>query len=64
MCEVCMKSPCDSRCPHAPDPPSVYVCSGCGDDILDGENVWHILGEQFCEECIESMKEVATYDPY
>lgn len=64
MCEVCMKNPCDARCPNAPDPPSVYVCSGCGDDILDGESVWHIMGEQFCRDCIDRMEEVAMYDPY
>lgn len=63
MCDVCMRRPCDARCPNAPDPPSVFVCSGCGDDIRDGDYVWHILGEQFCEECIENMREVAEYDP-
>jgi hypothetical protein len=44
MCDVCLKNPCDPRCPNAPDPPTVYVCSGCGKDIVDGEDYWDILG--------------------
>jgi hypothetical protein len=64
MCDVCLKSPCDSRCPNAPEPPSVFICSGCGDNILDGEYYWDILGEQFCSHCIEEAREVAEYDPY
>ena len=64
MCDICRKIPCDSRCPNAPDPPSVFVCSGCGDLIYDGDWYWDILDEQYCEACIESMRSVAEYDPY
>lgn len=64
MCDVCLKLPCDSRCPNAPEPPSVYVCSGCGENILDGDYYWDIMGEQFCVHCIEEAKGVAEYDPY
>lgn len=63
MCDVCLRSPCHPSCPHAPAPPSVFVCSGCGDDILDGDDYWDVLGEQFCENCIDSMRRVAEYDP-
>lgn len=63
MCDVCLKIPCDPRCPNAPDPPRVYVCSGCGDDILDGDDYWDIMGEQWCEDCIEDSRKVAEYDP-
>jgi hypothetical protein len=41
----------------------VYVCFGCGDDILDGDDYWDIMGEQFCENCIDESKGVAIYDP-
>lgn len=64
MCDVCLKTPCDSRCPNAPDPPPVYVCSGCGDDIVVGEDYWDIMGEQFCHNCIADARKVAEYDPY
>ena len=64
MCDICQKLPCDSRCPNAPEPHSVFVCSGCGDLIYDGENYWEIMGEQWCEECIEEAKKEAVYDPF
>lgn len=63
MCDICMKNPCDPRCPNAPEPPSVFICSGCGDFIYDGDDYWDILDEQWCKECIEEMKKVAVYDP-
>ena len=63
MCDVCRKMPCDPRCPNAPDPPSVFVCSGCGDLIYDGDDYWEIMGEQWCEDCIDDCKKVAVYDP-
>ena len=61
MCDVCLKSPCDPRCPNAPDPEEipVYVCSGCGDDIVDGQDYWGIMGEQFCEHCIDKARQIA-----
>lgn len=64
MCDECRKSPCDPRCPNAPEPPLVFVCSGCGDFIRDGDDYWDILGEQYCERCIDEAKGVAVYDPY
>lgn len=63
MCELCLKTPCDSRCPNAPDPPAVFICSGCGEKIYEGEIYWEILGEQFCENCIDESRKVAVYDP-
>lgn len=64
MCEICLQYPCPPRCPNAPEPPRVFVCSGCGDDILEGDDYWDILGEQFCEDCIDASKREAVYDPY
>lgn len=64
MCDICLSSPCLSRCPNAPDPPSVFICSGCGTPILEGEDYWDIVGEQWCESCIDNAKGVAEYDPY
>jgi hypothetical protein len=64
MCNICLKSPCDYRCPNAPDPPEVYVCSVCSHPILEGEDYWDIMGEQWCETCVDKAKGVAEYDPY
>lgn len=63
MCYICLKSPCDPRCPNAPDPPAVLLCSGCGEGILEGQDYWDVLGEQFCERCIDGFRREAVYDP-
>lgn len=59
MCDICRQSPCPPGCPNAPEPRAIYVCSGCDQDIYEGEDVYHIMGEQFCESCIRQAKEVA-----
>lgn len=40
----------------------VFVCSGCCEDIYEGDDVYHIMGEQFCKKCIEDAREEATID--
>ena len=62
MCDTCRQYPCDPRCPNAPDPIPVFVCSGCGKDIYEGDDYWDMVGEQFCEACIERARRVAEYD--
>ena len=64
MCDVCYRSPCDPRCPNAPEPPSVFVCSGCGDDIREGDIYVELMGEQWCMSCIKDCERDAIYDPY
>ncbi len=64
MCSVCHQIPCLPGCPNAPDPPSVYICSGCSKEIYEGDDYWDVMGEQFCEECIDGAKREAVYDPY
>lgn len=59
MCDICLKSPCHPRCPNSLGPTPVFICSHCGHDILDGDRVWNVMGEQFCEECIDSFESVA-----
>ena len=61
MCDVCRQSPCDPRCPNAPEPKSVFICSGCGDLIYDGDDYYEIMGEQFCQNCIDDARRVAEY---
>lgn len=64
LCEYCGRIPHAGSCPNAPDPPPVFVCSGCGSKIVDGEDYWDIMGEQFCTSCIDKARSVAEYDPY
>lgn len=58
MCEECRRSPCHNRCPNAIHR-AVFICSGSGSDIYEGEVYWDLLGEQFSEECIQEAKEEA-----
>ena len=37
----------------------VFICSGCGCTIFEGDSVWHVMGEQFCEQCIREAREEA-----
>lgn len=64
MCDVCRHTICPHNCPNAPEPKSVFICSGCGKKIYEGDYYYDILGEQFCESCIEDAKKEAEYDPY
>lgn len=62
MCEICHRSPCHPRCPNAPDPPAVFICSGCGHEIYEGEEYWDILGEQYCTYCVDEAMTEAEHD--
>lgn len=59
MCDVCRRSPCDSRCPNAPDSPKFGVCSVCDADILDGDDYYNIDGEYWCADCIADARTTA-----
>ena len=37
MCSICLRNPCDSRCPNAPEPKPVEICSECGEGIYEGD---------------------------
>ena len=62
MCEECRMHPCHPSCPNALGPRLVFICSGCSGEILEGDDYWDILGEQFCEECIDKARQEAVYD--
>ena len=38
----------------------VFICSGCGRPIFEGECVTHLLGEQWCAQCIDKATEKAV----
>lgn len=62
MCNICHRIPCHPRCPNAMEPIPVFICSGCGQEIYEGDDVYHILGEQFCERCINEARQEAVYE--
>lgn len=60
MCDVCLKSPCDSRCPNAPETPVACTCDNCGEPIRIGDEYYREAGgENLCMSCVDNM---GTFD--
>lgn len=59
MCDICHMYPCHPQCPNAPEPPTVFICSGCGECIYDGDEYCGIFGEQYCLRCVDDMARFA-----
>lgn len=56
MCDVCRRSPCDPRCPNAPDPPTVYTCKHCGEPIVPGEEYLELYGDYYhLDDCASDV---------
>lgn len=53
MCDVCRQTPCNPRCPNAPEPQAVYTCKICGESIVEGDEYYEMDGEFYHEECFE-----------
>lgn len=47
MCMICGRFPCDSRCPNAPDPPTVYTCAYCVESIVPGDEYMELDGSYY-----------------
>lgn len=52
MCDMCLQSPCNPRCPNAPEPPAIHKCMHCDEDIVEGEGYYDVDGEPWCEHCM------------
>lgn len=55
MCAVCRKNPCDSRCPNAEEPRSIYTCEWCKEPIYEGDKYMDTPEGPVCKDCIEGM---------
>lgn len=55
MCSLCLKTPCDSRCPNAPEPKPVVNCKECGVGIFEGERFCDSEKGPICEDCMDDM---------
>lgn len=64
MCEVCRQYPCHPRCPNAPEPPVVCHCDNCNEKIHEGEEMYVIGYEKFCESCIDNGRTYAELDEW
>lgn len=62
MCEICLQSPCHPRCPNAQDPPVVCLCCQCGNEIYEGDEVYDINDEKWCEFCVKECCHIAELD--
>ena len=63
MCEICRMTPCDSRCPNAPEPIAVHECYLCGESIREGDTFYRLGELNYCEECVKWGREEAEF-PY
>ena len=61
ICIECRKNPCDPRCPNAPEPPVVFVCTSCHAEIREGDTFYRLDGCPYCEECVEDGREEAEF---
>lgn len=59
MCELCRQNPCDPRCPNAPEPAVVCLCCQCGREIYEGEDLYDIGDERWCESCVKGTRRTA-----
>ena len=50
MCAICMKIPCDSRCPNAPEIKPVHICIDCGSAIFSGEKYFEGPDGPICKD--------------
>lgn len=62
MCDICLKTPCDSRCPNADEPIVVHQCSNCGYGIHENKTYYNINGKPWCKSCIEECETLAEVE--
>lgn len=43
------------RCPNAPEPKEVHICSECLEGIYPGDRFYESCGSYVCEECLKGM---------
>lgn len=55
MCNECLQSPCNSRCPNN-DEESIAYCWDCDCELYDGEEVYEFGGRYYCGDCIDNHR--------
>lgn len=55
MCSICMKNPCDPRCPNASEQKPVCECALCGYGIYTGQKYYDGADGFVCEDCMNGM---------
>ena len=60
MCSICLKKPCDSRCPNAIRI-SIEICSECREGIYEGDEYFDSFSGPICKECMENKSLDRTF---
>lgn len=57
MCDICNKSPCDPRCPNAPESTPIAICDYCNNPIRKGDKDFFEMpdGTCLCKDCADDM---------
>ena len=65
MCSICLKNPCNKKCPNYTPPKAFHYCSICSEGILNGEEY---IENDCCEyahlECVDYGKDLAKFLGY
>lgn len=62
MCKECRQTPCHPRCPNAGEPPVVCRCDNCDAEIREGDTMYVIGDNTFCEDCVRNGSTYAEMD--
>lgn len=65
MCNICLKNPCDYRCPnYSPTHTGIYCCD-CGEEILIGEQyIENDNGEYMHFDCVYGIRDLLEWLGY
>ncbi len=62
MCELCRKTPCDTRCPNYVSPLAEHYCSICNEGIYTGEEyIKNDNGDYVHYECISGTRDLLNW---
>lgn len=62
MCELCRKTPCDTRCPNYVSPFTEHYCSICNEGICTGEEyIKNDNGDYVHYECISGIRDLLNW---
>lgn len=65
MCDVCGAGGffCTKNCPEQETGPEVVcLCAQCGNEIYEGDDIYDINEEKWCEECVNGYRGTAELD--
>ena len=52
---MCVKNPCDGRCPYAEEDDAVHHCRLCDESVRTGEFYIEMGGECYHRRCVEML---------